>query len=115
MLLKLPVVVQCHNGEQAVGEADTRIEVYDFRLCFTNSPSHRIPFWKPANYNASEWEFWRRLYAGNPPGNLASAGLSCIGPIPNNYTDCVSAGGSAVPCVKCDMLGMEHGPPPLAV
>lgn len=88
-----------------VGEADKRIEVYDFRLCFTNSPSHRIPFWKPDTYNASEWEFWRRLYkAKGQPKDLAAAGLGCLGPIPNNYTDC-----GADPCVKCDMLGMAHG------
>ena len=64
----------------AVGTADKRIEVYDFRLCFTDSPSHRIPFWKPAGYNASEWEFWRRIYVqSGPPDNLKDAGLSCIG------------------------------------
>ena len=37
-----------------VGEADKRIEVYDFRLCVTNSPGHRVPFPRPKHYNASE-------------------------------------------------------------
>lgn len=54
-------------------------------------------------YNASEWEFWRRLWAHNPPTTIKDAGLGCLGPIPNNYSDC--DGG---PCVKCDMLGMKH-------
>jgi hypothetical protein len=45
-----------------VGAADDRIEVYDFRLCMTDSPGHRILVQKPEGYNASEWEFWRRLY-----------------------------------------------------
>ena len=87
-----------------LGQADSRIEVYDFRLCVTNSPGNRRPFTKPAGYNASEWEFWRRLYKDHPPATLAKAGLGCLGPIPNNYSDC-----GEQPCVKCDMLGMEHG------
>ena len=87
-----------------LGQADDRIEVYDFRLCLTNSPGNRLPFTKPASYNASEWELWRRLYKNKPPANLAQAGLGCLGPIPNNYSDC---GEEA--CVKCDMLGMVHG------
>ena len=84
------------------GQADDRIEVYDFRLCVTNSPGSRVPFTKPAGYNASEWEFWRRLVKDKQPANLRAAGLGCLGPIPNNYTDC----GEAEACVKCDMLGM---------
>ena len=91
-----------------VGEADRRIEVYDFRLCMTNSPGNRIPLTKPAGYNTSEWEFWRRLYVAHPPNNLAAAGLGCLGPIPNNYSDC-GPNGTAGTCVKCDMLGMQHG------
>jgi len=89
-----------------LGTADKRIEVYDFRLCITNSPGNRLPFYEPKGYNASEWEFWRRLwqYGKTPPANLQSAGLGCIGPIPNNYSDC----GDGVACIKCDMLGMEH-------
>eukprot|EP00038_Savillea_parva_P018622 m.24571 g.24571 ORF g.24571 m.24571 type:complete len:727 (-) comp4171_c0_seq1:164-2344(-) len=88
-----------------VGESDARIEVYDFRLCMTDSPSHRVPIQMPVGYNASEWEFWRRLYQNGTkaPSSLKSAGLGCLGPIPNSYTDC-----GANKCVKCDMLGMEH-------
>ena len=89
----------------AVGQADDRIEVYDFRLCMTNSPGHRLLVSEPEGYNASEWEFWRRLYKNGTaaPSNLQDAGLGCLGPVPNNYSDC---GGA--PCTKCDMLGMKH-------
>jgi hypothetical protein len=85
------------------------MEVYTFRLCVTNSPSRRLPFTKPASYNASEWEFWRRIYGNGTkaPANLRNAGLGCIGPIPNNYSDCGDSGKGE--CVKCDMLGMQHG------
>jgi len=87
-----------------VGQADRWIQPYDFRLCMTDSPGNRIPITKPPGYNSSEWELWRRIYAANPPKSLAQAGLDCLGPIPNNYSDCGSK-----PCRKCDMLGMNHG------
>ena len=66
-----------------LGTADKRIEVYDFRLCVTNSPGNRLPFYEPEGYNASEWEFWRRLYkyGAEPPNDLSAAGLGCIGPV----------------------------------
>jgi len=102
------VIPHVFAGEPvAVGEADKWIENYDFRLCFTNSPGHRIPIEKPPSYNASEWEFWRRIYKQKPPRSLQNAGLSCIGPVPNNYNDCGASGRSS--CRKCDMLGMNHG------
>ena len=71
----------------------------------TNSPGNRLPFSKPASYNASEWEFWRRLYGNgtHAPDSVRAAGLHCLGPIPNNYSDC----GNET-CQKCDMLGMRH-------
>ena len=34
-----------------VGGADQRMQVYTFRLCITDSPSHRIPIWKPKSYD----------------------------------------------------------------
>eukprot|EP00947_MAST-08B_sp_MAST-8B-sp1_P003164 g3164.t1 len=89
----------------AVGDADRWVEPFDFRLCFTDSPSHRIDFTRPPGYDPREFELWRRIYRLQPPRTLAQAGLSCLGPIPNNYTDC----GSSSPCRKCDMLGMNHG------
>ena len=67
-----------------VGEADRWVEPFDFRLCFTDSPSNRVNFTAP-RYNASEFELWRRIYAMAPPKTLAAAGLACLGPIPNSY------------------------------
>eukprot|EP01052_Picozoa_sp_SAG31_P025399 SAG31_NODE_2224_length_6150_cov_5.071724_2_plen_713_part_00 len=88
-----------------VGQADKRVQVYTFRLCLTDSPGHRIPIWRPKDYDPREWEFWRRLYnnGSRAPANLRAAGLGCLGPIPNNYSDC-----GIRQCVKCDMLGMKH-------
>lgn len=62
-----------------IGSADKRMEVYTFRLCLTDSPAHRIPTWKPTDYEPAEWEFWRRLYrnGSSAPASLKSAGLGC--------------------------------------
>ena len=102
-----PANILPHVSAQApagVGDADRWVEPFDFRLCFTDSPGNKINFTRPASYNASEWELWRRLYAKAPPHSLSQAGLACLGPIPNNYSDCGRAA-----CRKCDMLGMNHG------
>eukprot|EP00937_MAST-01D_sp_MAST-1D-sp2_P007326 g7326.t1 len=101
-LVPLPHVSDSPAG--VVGSADRWIEPMTFRLCLTNSPGNRLPITKPARYDPAEFEMWRRIYARNPPNTLSKAGLNCLGPIPNNYTDC-GAGG----CKKCDMLGMNHG------
>ena len=92
------------DGEPvAEGAGDLWVESYDFRLCFTNSPGNQLKFTQPAGYNATQFEYWRRIYRENPPGSLAAAGLHAIGPVPNNYSDC------GRPCKKYDMLGMNHG------
>lgn len=93
-----------------LGEEDRWVEPYDFRLCFTDSPGNSVPITKPPSYNASEWELWRRIYAESPPKSLSSAGLTCLGPIPHDYTDCgTDMLGRNRACKKCDMLGMNHG------
>jgi hypothetical protein len=70
--------VYTEPGSFALGQADDRIEVYDFRLCLTNSPGHRLAFTQPASYNASEWELWRRLYIYTTFGLDRDPGLTEI-------------------------------------
>jgi hypothetical protein len=46
------VIPHIHTEPTPVTElyrADERVEAYDFRLCVTNSPGHRLPFTKPAS------------------------------------------------------------------
>jgi hypothetical protein len=63
----------------AIGEGDRWVEPFDFRLCFTKSSSHQLRFSRPASYNGSEFEYWRRLYEKKPPSSLSQAGLGCLG------------------------------------
>jgi hypothetical protein len=43
------------------GEGDKRVQAYCFRWCATDHPDNRIPFPKPANYDASQYELLVRV------------------------------------------------------
>ena len=42
------------------GSGDKRVQAYCFRMCLTDVPENRIPFVKPANYNALNYELLLR-------------------------------------------------------
>ena len=42
------------------GSGDRRVQAYCFRLCMTEVPSNRVPFEKPADYDASRYELMLR-------------------------------------------------------
>jgi hypothetical protein len=46
-----------------VGEGDSRVTAYTYRLCVTDDPTNRIPFTRPAGYDASNYELHARLAA----------------------------------------------------
>ena len=43
------------------GEGDKRVQAYCYRWCATDHPDNRIPFPKPANYDASQYELVIRV------------------------------------------------------
>ena len=49
------------------GEGDSRVTAYTYRLCVTDDPTNRIPFSRPDNYTASDFEVHARLAAAVPP------------------------------------------------
>jgi hypothetical protein len=44
------------------GEADQRVQAYCFRMCLTNHDPNRVPFPKPAGYDAKEYELLLRVF-----------------------------------------------------
>ena len=46
-----------------LGEADARVQSYNFRLCVSNTPGRFVPWPKPPGYDPAHWELARRLYA----------------------------------------------------
>ena len=97
----LPLLYRGFPGNQ--GDGDHKLEAYAYRLCMTRSPAHRVAVTSPpAGYNASTYELFRRVFAAAPPRALGQAGLFCLGPLPNNYTDCPDAQSGGI--CKCDMI-----------
>ena len=45
------------------GDADHRMQAYNFRLCLTNVPENRVPFTKPADYDPLQYELLARHIA----------------------------------------------------
>eukprot|EP00055_Hartaetosiga_balthica_P016484 m.104578 g.104578 ORF g.104578 m.104578 type:complete len:633 (+) comp9112_c0_seq2:65-1963(+) len=82
----LPLLTPQPN--EKVGDGDSHVQAYNFRLCLTQNTSNMVPFTKPDNYNAQYWELARRLFATIAPvvpsGNL--------GPLPNGKYDMNNAG-----------------------
>jgi Predicted flavoproteins len=63
------------------GEGDKSIQAYCFRMCLTKNEINRIPFYKPANYDRSQYEIYLRYIKAG--GKLYTP----AGDIPNGKTD----------------------------
>jgi len=76
----LPGVASTSLGAEGTG--DTRVQAYNFRLCFTDAPANRIPFPKPSGYNERNYELLLRNF---------EAGLKILplhpADMPNRKTD----------------------------
>jgi FAD dependent oxidoreductase len=64
------------------GEGDKRVQAYCFRSCYTNDPSNRVPFPKPANYDAKNYDLLLRVLQAGWGEFFAK-----FDPLPNHKTD----------------------------
>jgi FAD dependent oxidoreductase len=76
----LPHISTEPPGEYGAG--DKKVQAYCFRMCLTNDPSNRIPFPKPAGYDAKEYELLLRVYEKGWKETFGK-----FDPIPNHKTD----------------------------
>jgi hypothetical protein len=81
------------------GEADSRVQAYNFRLCVTTDPNNTVPFVKPADYDPDEWELLRRHVAANAVGGGGAPSCNTA-PVPNSKYDMNNCGA-----VSSDMIG----------
>lgn len=52
-----------YNGPRGVpGEADRKVQAYNFRLCLTTNPKNQVPITKPAGYDPRQFEVLARLF-----------------------------------------------------
>jgi hypothetical protein len=56
----LPQISPDPPGEY--GSADNKVQAYCFRTCMTNHDDNRVPFPKPENYDASQYEILLRVF-----------------------------------------------------
>ena len=54
--------VEPYNPKERDGDGDRRVQAYCFRMCLTDVPENRIPFAKPANYDARDYELLLRNF-----------------------------------------------------
>lgn len=86
----------------AEGEADAGMQAYNFRVCLTDVADNRVPFIRPATYNALNYEITLRSIAGQTvrPGPQ----LFTLTPMPNRKTDTNNRG-----LFSTDYVGRSQG------
>jgi hypothetical protein len=63
----LPGIDPSGPGEE--GGADRRVQAYCYRMCLTDHPENRIPFEKPADYDAKNYELLLRNFEAGENGS----------------------------------------------
>ncbi len=86
----------------AEGEADAGMQAYNFRVCLTDVADNRVPFVRPATYDALNYEITLRSIAGQTvrPGPQ----LFTLTPMPNRKTDSNNRG-----LFSTDYVGRSQG------
>ena len=72
------------------GSADKKVQAYNFRVIATNDPANRLPWPKPANYNAARYELLARYLEALPTKlgrDLVFYDVALISLIPNHKAD----------------------------
>jgi hypothetical protein len=88
------------------GEADARVQAYNFRLCLTRDPDIRAEITKPSDYNPLEYELLARHIRAIGPDAFHDEVFVKFDPIPNNKIDKNSAGP-----LSTDFVGRNYAYP----
>src|SRR5262245_52748667 len=67
------------------GEGDRKVQAYNYRLCLTDEKDNRVPFPKPAGYDASRYELLARYLKARPEVKVGQ--LMNPVRVPNRKTD----------------------------
>jgi len=82
----------------AYGAGDSRVQAYCYRFCVTNAEENRIPFPKPASYDAGQYELLLRVFDAGWRETFHK-----FDPIPNHKTDTNNHGPFSF-----DNIGMNY-------
>ncbi len=86
------------------GEGDKRVQAYCFRLCLTDHPDNRVPFARPAGYDAGQYELMVRIFDAGWRESFRK-----FDAIPNRKTDTNNHGP-----MSTDNIGMNYDYPEAA-
>ena len=82
----------------AFGEGDKRVQAYCYRMCLTDHPENRIPFYRPEGYDPNQYELLARVYTAGWTETFGK-----FDPIPNHKTDTNNHGPFST-----DNIGMSY-------
>jgi hypothetical protein len=100
----LPLV---HDGAPGKpGEADEKVQCYNFRVCLTRDPKNRVEITKPAAYDPRDYTMLARLLATMKNCTLAS--VLTISPLPKGKTD-INNGGPLSTDLPNENWGYPNG------
>ena len=77
----LPGVEGMMPEDEQLGDADDRLQSFNFRLCLTAQPNNRVQIEKPADYDEAEYELLLRLFDAGHPSSFTDQEM------PNYKTD----------------------------
>ena len=85
-----------YKDEADAGKGDKKLPAYNYRLCITDDPANQIPFARPANYDAFQYELliqWLLLLK-HSQGNrtLKMTDVFYLGDLPGNKYDLNNSG-----------------------
>ena len=91
-----------------VGDADHRLQAYNYRLCLTTTATNRLAITAPAGYDPAQYELLGRyLQAMTDAGsNIALTTFMTISAMPNGKTDINNNGA-----ISTDYMGQSVGYP----
>lgn len=73
------------------GSADSLVQTYNFRMCFTQVASNRLALTAPTNYSPAQYELLARYLLANPTLPLSSL-MTLNTPVANNKMDINNSG-----------------------
>ena len=83
------------------GDGDHRLQAYCFRMCLTDHPENRLAIYRPEDYDSSQYELLRRVFAEG-----WREVFNKFDPIPNHKTDVNNHGPFST-----DNIGMNYDYP----
>jgi len=89
------------NPGGAEGDADTKLQAYNFRMCLTNDPKNRVMIEKPGDYNEEDYELLFRAIEKGQKSRFFK-----LREVPNHKTDSNNDSG-----VSTDYIGMNYSYP----